>query len=183
MKLFDIFRRKSSDETDEELEKRGVKIKFGFRDEGLIYQQAGKEIYVWFTWVKGNRIFPDEIKKWKDGTRLTEHEQEHVFIDLLDFVGRKKEKPIVVINTDDASKSLWVDLCSKNESLIEKIEYTSDDEDVQWNRERIRKDLNSDSFKEGKLKTGVAGIQVNNEQEMEAALASYIKKKREQLDS
>ena len=182
MKLFDMFRRKSKDETDEELEKKGIKIKFGFREEGLIYQQAGKEIYVGFTWVNGNKIYPDEIKKWKDGGRLTEHEQEHVFLDLLDFVGRKKGKPIVVINTDDASKSLWDDLCSRNNSLIEKIEYTSDEEDVQWNRERILKDLSSDLFKEGKLTTGVGGIRVNNEQELEMALASYIKKKREQLD-
>jgi hypothetical protein len=87
-----------------------------------------------------------------------------------------------VINTDDASKSLWDDLCSRNNSLIEKIEYTSDEEDVQWNRERILKDLSSDLFKEGKLTTGVGGIRVNNEQELEMALASYIKKKREQLD-
>ena len=93
MKLFDMFRRKSKDETDEELEKKGIKIKFGFREEGLIYQQAGKEIYVGFTWVNGNKIYPDEIKIWKDGGRLTEHEQEHVFLDLLDFVGRKKGNP------------------------------------------------------------------------------------------
>jgi len=183
MKLFDIFRRKSADKSDDVSENNGVIIKFGFQEEGLTYQQAGKEIYVWFTWVNGNKIYPDEIKKWKDGTRLTDHEQEHVFLHLLDFVGRKKGKPIVVINLDDASKSLWEDLCSKNKSLIENIEYTSDEEDVQWNRERILKDLNSDSFKEGKLKTGIAGIQVNNEQDIERALASYIKQKREQLDT
>ena len=181
MKIFDIFRRKSvdkSDEEDEELENKGIKIKFGFRDEGLSYQQAGKEIFVGFYWVDGNKIYPDDIKKWGDGTRLTEHEQEHVFLDLLDFVGRKKGKPIVVISKDDASKSLWEDLCSSNKSLIEKIEYTSDEEEAQFMRKGALSALNS----EGMIYR-IDGIEIKNEQEMERAIASYMKKKREQLDS
>ena len=179
MKLFDIFRRKVDDEVDEEFEKKGIKIKFGRHDEGLVYQQAGKEIYVGFTWIKGNTIYPDEIKKWGDGSKLTEQEQEQVFLDLINFVGRKKGKPTVIINIDDRSKSLWEYLCKSNNQLIEKIEYTSDEEDVQYNRKISLEALKSG----GKIKRYIDGVEINNEEDMERALASYIKKKREQLDN
>ena len=178
MKLFDIFNRKSKDATDEELAKRGVKIEFGFREEGLIYQQAGKKIFVGFYWVDGNKIYPDDIKKWEDGRRLTEHEQEHVFLDLLDFVNRKKGKSIVVISVDDASKALWEDLSSKNKSLIEKIEYTSDKEESQYMRKGALQALNSG----GSIHYRIDGVEIKNEEEMEKAIANYIKKKRVQLD-
>jgi len=179
MKLFEIFRRKPDDKLDEELEQKGIKIKFGFRGEDFVYQQAGKEIFVGFTWINGNKIYPDEIKKWNDGSKLTQQEQEQVFIELINFVGRKKGKPIVVINTDDRSKSLWEYLCKSNNQLIDKIEYTSDEEDVEYNRKISLEALQSG----GKIKRVIDGIEINNEEDMERALASYIKKKRERLDN
>jgi len=175
MNIFNIFRRKSDDESEHD----DIKIEFGFKGEGLIYRQARRKIYVEFTWVNGSRIYPDEIKKWEDGSKLTQSEKEKVFIDLLNFVGEKRGKPIVVINKDDASKPLWEDLCSSNKSLIEKIEYTSDEEHFQFNRK-----LGLDALKSGgKIKQIIDGVEIKNEQDLDRALAREIKKKREQLDN
>jgi len=180
MKLFDIFRRKPDDKLDEELEQQDIKIKFGFKGEDLIYQQAGKEIVVGYDWIKGNRIYADDIKKWNDGSKLTQQEQEQVFINLINFVGRKNGKTIVIIiNTDDRSKPLWEDLCTSNKTLIDKIEYTSDEDFVEYNRK-----INLENLKRGgKVKNVIDGIEINNEEDLERALASYIKKKRERLDN
>ena len=178
MNLFDIFHRKPKDEKDEELEKRGVKIEFGFREEGLSYQQADKKIFVGFFWVDGYKIYPDDIKKWEDGRRLREHEQEHVFLDLLDFVERKKGKPIVVISKDDASKTLWENLCASNNALVDKIEYTSDEEEAQHMRKQGLQALNSS----GSIKYRIDGVEIKNDDELEKAIASFIRKKRAKLD-
>ncbi len=130
MRIFDFFRRKN----ETSLESNKPKIEFGFRGEDITYYLDGKEAYISFTWCNGDRVYTDSIDKWKDGSALTDEEKERVINDVLHFVKRKKGELIVVINIDDPSKNIWERICSMNQSIINEIEYTSDEENYQFER-------------------------------------------------
>ena len=101
------------------------KIDYGYRGEGITYRLSNKSLDLSFTWINGPRIYTETIAKWEDGSVLTADEKKRVFIEILRFVGKKREKPIIVINIDDPSQALWEEQCSTNGDLINKIEYTS----------------------------------------------------------
>jgi hypothetical protein len=110
-------------------------MKFDSKGEWITYAQHDKEIEVESTWMNGARFYPESIDRWKGGPPLTDGERERVFIDVVNFVKRKNERPIVVINTDDPLKELWERLCSLNQPVIKRVEYTSDEEQYQSERE------------------------------------------------
>jgi len=162
MGIFNIFRGKAK----VKILPDNVKIEFGFRGENLTYQKDDRKIELQFTWTDGFKIYPDDIKKWKDGDSLTEQEKEAVFVDTLKFIKSERGKSIVVINIDDTSKDLWEKLCSENESFIEKIEYTSDKEVFQFKR-----DYFFQSFKRGN-KIIMNDKEINNEEDLNILLSN-----------
>lgn len=160
MGIFDIFHRNK-------LNKSGhnkPEIKFGFGGEDVIYSQPDKEIYISYTWINGARIHSESINKWKDGSILTQEERQTVFNDILRFLRREGKKPIIVINTDDASKELWARLCNTSQKAIKGIEYTSEEEKDQFHRQMCL-----DIFKSGG-NLEINGAKINNEQELDEAL-------------
>jgi uncharacterized protein YeaC (DUF1315 family) len=167
MGIFDIFRSKprSAEERDK------PRIEFGFRGEDITYRLPGKELYVGFTYINGPRFYSESIEKWKDGSPLTEEEKEKVFSDVVRFLKRKRNKPIVVINTDDPSKKLWEHLCSTNQTIIKEVEYTSDEEQLQFERNMYL----------GFLKAGkglvINEAEIKNEQDLDNALRARRKKR------
>jgi hypothetical protein len=164
--IFDLFSRKSKHEN--------VKIEFAkySRNEEIIYRKDDKEISLSYTYVKGSRIFPDDIKKWKDGTLLTDSDKEKIFVGVLNFVRKiSRTSTIVVINTDDPDKDKWNSLCSINLSKNEKIEYTSDAEVFQSLKNLFIGSLKSSG------KAFIDDIEITNEQDLDAALENYKKKR------
>ena len=111
------------------------KIEYGFRGEDITYRSLNKSIQVGFSWVNGARLYSETIDKWEDGSNLTAEEKKRVFNEIVRFVGKNREKPIIVINIDDPSQALWEDVCSINEILINKVEYTSKEEQYQFERD------------------------------------------------
>ena len=124
MSVFDIFRSKGD----------GPRMKFGFRGENIFYSLSDKEIELEYTWINGPRVYTESIDRWRDSSPMTEDEKRKVFSDVVHFVKRKAKKAIIVINSDDPSKELWEQLCSLNQSVIHDIEYTSDEDQYQFDR-------------------------------------------------
>jgi hypothetical protein len=144
------------------------KIEFGFRGEDITYRLSNKSMDLSFTWIKGARIYTETIAKWEDGSTLTEDEKRRVFIEVVRFVGKEMENPIIVINTDDPSRALWEELCSINEDLINKIEYTSKEEQFQFERKMYLEFINA-----GKI-VNIDGIDISNEKELD----DFLQKRR-----
>jgi len=132
--------------------------------EGIIYRLLDKSLEIWFTWVEGSRIYTETIAKWDDNSVLTNEEKKKVFTDVLDYVAKKREKPIIVINSDDPSKELWEQLCSENQSLIRDLEYTSNEKQYQNQRE-----MYLDILKAGKGLV-IHGTEIRNEKELDTVL-------------
>jgi hypothetical protein len=130
MNIFNMFRHKSADKTGSD----HAEIEFGFRGENIIYKQESKEIEISFSWLNGARVYPDDIQKWMDGSPVTESEKEKIFVDVLRIIKKRHGKTIVVINADDPSRDLWERLCSVNQTIVKEIEYTSDEESFQSQR-------------------------------------------------
>jgi hypothetical protein len=149
------------------------KIEYGFRGEGIIYSLLNKSTYLWFTWMNDARIYTETIAKWEDGSILTEEEKTRVFIEVVRFVGKECEKPIIVINIDDPSRSLWEELCSINAVLIKNIEYTSKEEHYQFERKMYLESINA-----GK-KVSIDGIEISSEKDLDDFLQ---KRRKDQAD-
>jgi len=170
MSIFDFFR--NSNKTASESNK--PEIKFGFRGEDITYRLRGKEIYISFTWGNGDRIYPDSIENWNDGSALTDNEKKRIFHEILHFVKEKKGKtPIVVINTDDAFKKFWEHTCSINQPVIDSIEYTSDEENYQFER-----NMYLDSLKNGGSVT-FGETEVRDEKDLDEAMQKFRKRRAE----
>lgn len=144
------------------------KIEYGFRGEDITYRLSNKTLYIGFTWINGARIYTETIAKWEDGSLLSEGEKKRVFVEVVRFVGKDREKPIIVINRDDPSRSLWEELCSIIEGLITKIEYTSKEEQYQFQRNMYLEFINA-----GKIVT-IEGIEFSNEKELD----DFLEKRR-----
>jgi hypothetical protein len=121
-----------------------------------------------FTWINGARIYTETIAKWDDGSILTTDEKKRIFIEVIRFVGKKGEKPIIVININDPSRSLWEELCSNNEDLINNIEYTSKEEQYQFERKMYLEFINA-----GKI-VKIDGIEISNEKDLD----DFLQKRR-----
>lgn len=158
MNIFDIFLRKNKSET------KYPKIEYGFRGEDISYQLADKNADISFTWCNGSRIYSDNINKWNNGLVMTNDEKRTVFCDVLHFVKTNRKKPIIVINSDDSSKNLWETLCSENKTDIEMVEYTSNEENYQFER-----NMYLDFLKAGKILT-MDGIEIKTEQDLDKLL-------------
>ena len=145
-----------------------AKIKYGFRGEGISYRLPNKSLDLWFTWMNGARIYTETIAKWDEGSILTADEKKRVFIEVVRFVGKRDEKPIIVINANDPSRALWEELCSTYEVLINNIEYTSREEQFQFERE-----MYLEFIKAGK-KVNIDGIEISNEKDLD----DFLQKRR-----
>jgi len=163
MRIFDFFRNNNKTVSDS----NKPKIEFGFRGEDITYHLQGKEVYISFTWCNGNRVYPDSITKWEDGTFLTNEEKERIFTDVLHYTKKTRGKLIVVINKDDTSKNIWEHICSVNKSIVDEIEYTSDEENYQFLR---NSDLNY--IKNGGKLT-IDGIKIKSEQDLDEAMQKF----------
>lgn len=164
MSIFNFFRRQSEDELNNS---NKPKIEFGFRGEDITYRLQGREIYISFTWCNGHRVYPDSIDRWNDGIALTNKEKERIFNDVLHYIKRTRKSLIVVINTDDPSKDIWEHICSINQSIIDEIEYTSNAESHQF-----EKNMYLDFLKAGN-QVFIKETEVKNEKELEEALRKY----------
>lgn len=119
-------------------------ITFGFRGEDVQYRIGGRRVWTGFTWMLGPRLYPDGNVQWTGGCALTDEEKTRVFEDVLRFVAEEEEeKPIVVINVDDALRVLWEDVCSAHSGLVQRVEYTSDEERYASERESLLGSLHS----------------------------------------
>ena len=167
MSIFDIFRRKIGGRVESNV----PELEFGNRGEDVIYRLPGKEIYVVSTWLEGRRVYTEDIDKWQDGSPLSEEEEKKIFSDVLHFLGRKGEPPLVVINTDDPLKDLWEQMCSLNQSLIKGIEYTSDEVHFQNERE-----MWLGLIKAGQTVT-LEGVEVRTENELDEVMQKQRKRR------
>jgi len=111
------------------------RIEYGSRGEEIIYRLGEKSIEIGFSWASGARLETDGIERWRGGTSLTDDEKRRIFNDVLTFVNTTGGKPVVAINRDAPSETLWSDLCAKRQSDIKRVEYTSDDAARQMQRE------------------------------------------------
>jgi hypothetical protein len=160
MSIFNIFSSKNKKNSKSEY----PKIEYGFRGEDISYRLPDKEADISFTWINNPRIYSDSINKWNNGLVMTDDEKKTVFCDVLHFVSTKRRKPIIVINSDDSSKSLWEVICSENKTNIESIEYASDEENYQFQR-----NMYLDILKAGK-KLFFDETEIRNEQDLDKFL-------------
>ena len=136
-------------------------IAFGFRGEDVNYRRHGRTLSVTFTWIAGPRLHPGGITRWSDGSPLTDEDKSSVFRDILQFIASEGERPTVVINVDDESKALWEATCSANASLINAVEYTSDDEEHARERE-----MYLSSLRAGR-ELSVDGVEIRDEHDLD----------------
>lgn len=101
---------------------------------------------------------------------LTVQEKEAVFGDVVEFVGRSRTKPIVVINSDDPSRSLWESLCATHRAAVQGIEYTSHEQQLQFDR-----DMYLGIMRAGKSLV-IEGKTIRTEQELDALLEEHMRK-------
>ena len=123
--IFDIFRRKTKSQS----ESAESRIEFEAYGEGIIYSLPEKSINFSIGWVKEStlytpRLYTEMMNKWDDGAILNNAEKKRVFSEVLRFIGKKNEKPIIVISLEDSSRDFWEKLCSENLSLVTGVEYT-----------------------------------------------------------
>jgi hypothetical protein len=144
-------------------------IKYGFRGEDITYRLSNKSLELSFTWINGARIYTETIAKWEDGSTLTADEKKRVFIEVIRFVGKEGEKPIIVININDPSRDLWEELCLINGVLINNIEYTSKEEQYQFERKMYLEFINA-----GK-KVNIDGVDISTEKELDDFLQTRRK--------
>ena len=142
------------------------KISYGSgRAEWITYELAGKKVDIDFTWLEGNRIYTETIHRWSTNELISEDEKKKILTDVLQFTKGWFRKSIVVINTDDLSRPLWEQVCGEVPNLIKEIEYTSDEQNRQYNRQMYLEMLNS---KGGLV---IDDVPIRTERELDAMLA------------
>jgi hypothetical protein len=167
MSLFHIFFRK----TKKTEECNDPKMEIGSRGEDVIYFLNDNKICIGFTPLNKPRINSESIDKWEKGFGLTENEKEKVFIDVIQFIKKEYKKPIVIINIDDPSRNLWENLCKKYQKFIKDIEFTSDEEQMQFERNMFL-----DVLQSGK-ELAINETDIKNVQELDNFLAAHKKKR------
>lgn len=170
MCLLDVFRRRPCATP----EPRWPKIEFGFRGEGVNYGLPDKGAYVGVTLRDGARLYSEEIAKWDDGRGMTEEEKQHVFVDILSFLDAGREKPIVVINKDDPSKDLWEALCVEHAQLVGRVEYTSDEELLEFERKMYLRLVELGGLT-------IDGVKITSEQQLDQALRAASARARRKI--
>jgi len=101
-------------------------LEFGFRGEDIAYRDGDREVDIAFTYGKGPRIFTDSIQVWKDGASFTDAQRREVLGRAVAFVRAKRERPIVVVNVDDAAAAAWMSICDELRGEIDSVETDSD---------------------------------------------------------
>ena len=161
--MVDNFHRKKNSSSEPK-----SKIEYGYRREDITYQLPNKAMELSFSWIDGARIYTETIAKWKDGSIPSQDVKMKVFNEVVRFVGKRGELPIIVINADDPNKSLWEELCSTNQALIKNIEYTSKAEQYQFERKMYLEFINA-----GKI-VNIDGIDISNEKDLD----DFLQKRR-----
>jgi hypothetical protein len=160
MSILDIFRQKTMNQS----ENAESRIDFESYGEGIIYSLPDRSMNFNIGWVKEQtlytpRLYTETMNKWKDGTSLNNDERKRVFSEVVIFIGKKNEKPIVVISLDDSSRVFWEKLCSENLSLITGVEYTFTGKHRNFNQK-----LGLDLIAAGK-RVIISGTEIRNEKE------------------
>jgi len=148
---------------------RNILIEFGFRGENINYKDCKKEVEITFTWMNGPRLDTDSIEKWRDGSEISDKDKKDIFSNSLQFISARFPKVIIEINTDDKSAKLWQESCARMSSLIESIEYSSDEE-----RYQIMKQHYLETMK--KTKIIINGRPIEDEQQLDVALEIFKRK-------
>ncbi len=163
MSIFSLFRaRTKRNELSPHIER-------GFRGEGVTYRLNGRTIEIDFTWCNGDRLYTETIDKWDDGHKLSDEEKQRVFLDVLKYLSRPLRRTIVVINTDDSSLDMWNRLSADNAKLVKAVEFTSIDEQKQFERQMYLDILNS------KSSLVINDVQIHNESELDDLLTQTRK--------
>jgi hypothetical protein len=116
--------------------KREPRIEYGPRGEDIGYSLNGRTVWLSFTYLKGPRIYPDSITKWAEtGESLSIDEKRTVLKHAISFVSKNEVKPIITINCDDPCREIWEDVCRSEQASINRIEYTSNAEQENFERE------------------------------------------------
>jgi hypothetical protein len=165
MNILDIFRRKTKNQS----ERVESKIHFESLGEGIIYSLPDKYINLGIAWVKEPtlytpRLYTETMNKWKDGSTLKNAEKQRVFNEVVRFIGKKNEKPIIVISLEDSSKDFWEKLCSENLSFITGVEYTFAEKHRHFNQK-----LCLDLIEAGK-RVIISRTEIRNEKELDEYL-------------
>jgi hypothetical protein len=150
---------------------RNILIEFGFRGENIKYQDNEKTVEITFTWMNGPRLDTDTIDRWKDGSEISDNEKKEIFRNTLQFISTRFPKSIIEINKDDKSRNIWEESCTSMSSLIENIEYTSDEE-----RYQIMKHNYLETMKRTKII--INGQQIEDEKQLDIALEKFARKHR-----
>jgi hypothetical protein len=165
MNILDIFRRKTMNQS----ESTESRIEFESYGEGIIYSLPDKSMNFSIGWVKEPtlytpRLYTEMINKWEDGTILNNAEKKRVFSEVVRFIGKKNEKPIIVISLADSSRGFWEKLCSEDLSLITGVEYTFIGKHRHFNQK-----LCLDLIAAGKRMI-ISGNEIRNEKELDEYL-------------
>lgn len=140
-------------------------MNYGVRGEDITYKRDGRETEISFTWIDGKRIYTESISRWEGGEPISETDKRMILEDLLRFTKGWFSKPIVVINKDDPSRNTWEQVCAEMEKWVRDIEYTSD----QQNRDFERKMYLETLHRQGVL--NINDTELHNEQELDDFLA------------
>lgn len=142
-------------------------LKFGSRGEEINYVLNGKSLWIGYTWAKGPRIYPATIDKWENSdTPLDAKQRANILHEAILFINQNGEKPIVIINVNDPFRRIWETVCSGNLSSIEGVQYTSDKELAQAERQMFL-----DILKAGK-KLVLDGVEIGNESDLDEYIRS-----------
>src|SRR6476469_4239454 len=146
-------------------------IAFGFRDEDVEYRSGDRCVWMTFTWTRGPRVYPAGSVRWTGGDALTDEEKTTVFAEVLRYIAEEDSKPTVIINVDDPSRAVWEHVCSLNSGFVQAVEYTSDQEQDELEREGYLRSLRSS----GGL--SVDGVDIVDEQQLDDLLSARRKGK------
>ncbi len=150
---------------------QNIIIKFGFRGENIEYQDNEKSVEIAFTWMNGPRLVTDTIEKWKDGSEISDKEKENIFRNTLLFISSRFPKSIIKISRDDKSGNIWEESCRSMSSLIENIEYSSDEERYQNMKNHYLETLKRTNIM-------INGQLIEDEKQLDIALEKFAKKHR-----
>ncbi|PYT01028.1 MAG: hypothetical protein DMF63_05025 [Acidobacteria bacterium] len=149
----------------------GAKIDYGFRREGIHYEFDGKVVDIDFTWCNGDRIYTDSIDRWNDDETISDKDKRKVLSDVLRFTNEVR-RAIVVVSTDDPSQKLWEEVCRELSSLVQGIEYTSDQKQRHFERE-----MYLGTLRRG-LGLNINGVEIRTEDELDQVLTKLTKRSR-----
>lgn len=147
---------------------RAAKIRLGLRGEGVIYRAGDREAQIDSTWINGRRLYAETIRRWSDGSPIPDAQRAQILRELVHFLAGRREKPIVVINSDDPDRELWDRLCDEMQATIAGVERSSDAQ-------------NSADLKRALLPAVQSGLviddtKISSEAQLDAALARLARR-------